>query len=152
MRRRNKMGAVKVGAMVGDQACRFDSKAEYRYALWLEGEKQAGRVDQWVHHPGRDALLGVAGEPVAWIEPDFSVMRAGGLHEYHEIKGMATAAWRIKRALLEQQEPDIRYVVIDAGWPDEKNGGPRLFDDRRKNKSAARKARAAKALHTGRRK
>ena len=65
---------------------------------------------------------------------------------------MATAAWRIKRALLEQQEPDIRYVVIDAGWPDEKNGGPRLFDDRRKNKSAARKARAAKALHPGRRK
>lgn len=144
------MGAVKVGAMVGDQACRFDSKAEYRYALWLEGEKKAGRIDQWVHHPGRDALLGVAGEPVAWIEPDFEVWVPGEPYgQYHEVKGMATAVWRLKRALFEQQEPGIPYVVIDAGWPDEKNGGPRLFDDRRKNKSAARKARAAKAARKG---
>lgn len=151
------MGAVKVGAMVGDQACRFDSKAEYRYALWLEGEKQAGRVLEWRHHPGRLTLLGAQKKPVAWMEPDFDVWPAApdpyAAHkQYHEVKGMATAAWRVKRALFEQQHPAIPYVVIDAGWPDEKNGGPRLFDDRRKNKSAARKARAAKAAHVGRRK
>ncbi len=151
------MGAVKVGAMVGDQACRFDSKAEYRYALWLEGEKRAGRVIKWLHHPHKIELYGLRGFPVCMMEPDFLVRVASGADEYHEIKGMATAAWRIKRALFEQQtNPNdgraMRYVVIDAGWPDEKNGGPRLFDDRRKNKSAARKARAAKAAHVGRRK
>ncbi len=145
--RRNKMGAVKVGAMVGDQACRFDSKAEYRYALWLEGEKKAGRISDWMHHPGRVTIYGLEAKPVGVMEPDFSVW-FGESHEYHEVKGMATAAWRIKRALYEQQD-DWPYVVIDAGWPDEKNDGPRLFDDRRRNKSAARKARAAKAARKG---
>lgn len=144
MRRRSKMGAAKVGAMVGDQACRFDSKAEYRYALWLEGEKKAGRVATWRHHPGRVTLLGVQRKPVAWMEPDFSVWTSADDHEFHEVKGMATAAWRIKRALFEQQHPDTAYVVIDAGWPDEKNGGPRLFDDRRKNKALRKKKRGAK--------
>lgn len=147
--RKNKMGAVKVGAMVGDQACRFDSKAEYRYALWLEGEKQAGRVRKWIHHGGRVSLRGPSGGAIAWMEPDFTVWPPGGsCVEYHEVKGMATAAWRLKRALFEDQYA-VPYVVIDAGWPDEKNGGPRLFDDRRKNKSAARKARAAKAANAG---
>ena len=65
--------------------------------------------------------------------------------EYHEVKGLATAAWRIKRALFEGEfKGTFRYVVIDAGWPDEKNGGPRLFDDRRKNKAAKKKARRSK--------
>ena len=141
--KRSKMGAVKVGAMVGDQACRFDSKAEYRYALWLEGEKKAGRIDQWVHHPGRDDLHGQDGSVVATMEPDFRVWLANGESETHEVRVMATAAWRIKRALFESEyvEP---YVVIDAGWPDEKNGGPRLFDDRGKNKAAKKRARRSK--------
>lgn len=152
MRRRNKMGAVKVGAMVGDQACRFDSKAEYRYALWLEGEKKAGRVDAWVHHPGGVMLLGYrlgfhsgGTFEVGLIEPDFMVWRgAASKPEYHEVKGMASPLWRWKRRMFEGQCPLIPYVVIDAGWPDEKNGGPRLFDDRRKNKAAKKRARRSK--------
>ena len=142
--RRNKMGAVKVGAMVGDQACRFDSKAEYRYALWLEGEKKAGRVLYWLHHPRPFTLFGWAKKAVCEMQPDFSVVLASGAFELHEVKGMATAAWRLKRALLEQQLQNTAYVVIDAGWPDEKNGGPRLFDDRRKNKAAQKRARRSK--------
>lgn len=139
--RRNKMGAVKVGAMVGDQACRFDSKAEYRYALWLEGEKQAGRVDEWVHHGAVFVLHGAKGGKVCHMEPDFQVWLAGRESpEQHEVKGHAEPGWRIKRALYAQEYGDqYKYVVIDAGWPDEKNGGPRLFDDRRKNKALRKK-------------
>ena len=142
--RRSKHNAVKLRAYVGTQDCFFDSKAEYRYALWLESEREAGRVDQWVHHPEGVDLIGAQFGVVGHMEPDFSVWRPDGTHEYHEVKGMATAAWRLKRALLEQQRPETPYVVIDAGWPDEKNGGPRLFDDRRKNRAAKKKARAAK--------
>ena len=147
--KRSKMGAKKVRAYVGVQDCKFDSQAEWKYALWLEREKQAGRVLDWRHHPGRVTLLGAQRKPVAWMEPDFSVWPAApepynAYRQYHEVKGMATAAWRIKRALFEQQHPDTAYVVIDAGWPDEKNGGPRLFDDRRKNKAAKKRARRSK--------
>lgn len=143
--RASKMGAVKVRAYVGTQDCKFDSKAEYRYALWLEAEREAGRVDQWVHHPGKVTLHGVAGKPVVDMEPDFAVWTPDGTKEYHEVKGMPTAAWRIKRALFEQEYAD-RYVVIDASHPGDVVSGmlPRLFDDRRRFKSAARKERAAK--------
>ena len=136
------MGARKVRAYVGVQDCKFDSQAEYRYALFLEREKQAGHVQSWVHHPGRLTLLGAQGKPVAWMKPDFRVYPSGREGEYHEVKGMATAAWRIKRALFEQQHPSIPYVVIDAGHVDP----PLLFDDRRKRKAERKKARAAKPV------
>jgi len=145
--RKNKMGAKKVRAYVGCQDCKFDSQAEYKYALWLEREKQAGRILGWRHHPGRLTLLGAQKKPVAWMEPDFDVWmpasEVSSAHkQYHEVKGMATAAWRIKRALFEQQHPAIPYVVIDAGHVDP----PLLFDDRRKRKAARKKARALKPV------
>ena len=145
--RRNKMGAKKVRAYVGVQDCKFDSQAEWKYALWLEREKQAGRVDSWRHHPGRIYLLGRLNKTVTWMEPDFEVWpvapdpRYVAPKQYHEVKGMATAAWRIKRALFEQQHPAIPYVVIDAGHVDP----PLLFDDRRKRKAARKRAKEARS-------
>ena len=140
MKRRNKMGARKVTQYIGTQECHFDSLAERNYALWLEQERLAGRVDQWVHHPGRVRLFGLQGRLVASMEPDFSVWRADDAHEYHEVKGMATSGWRVKRALFEQQCPEIPYVVIDASHVNP----PLLFDDRRKRKAARKKARKEK--------
>ena len=145
MTRRTKMGSVRVRAYIGTQDCKFDSKAEYRYALWLEREREAERVDQWVHHPGRVTLLGPRGKPVATMEPDFVVWYPDGSVQYHEVKGMPTAAWRIKRALFEQQSSDA-YVVIDAGHPGDVASGtpPRLFDDRGKYRKLAKARREAK--------
>lgn len=137
--RRTKHNARKCVEYVGTQECHFDSQAEYKYALWLEKERKAGRVDQWVHHPGRVTLYGLQARPVGTMEPDFSVWNPAGVHQYHEVKGMATAAWRLKRALLEQQHPQTAYVVVDAGQVDP----PRLFDDRRKRKAAKKRARVA---------
>lgn len=144
--RASKMGAVKVRAYVGTQDCKFDSKAEYRYALWLEAEREAGRVYQWVHHPGRVDLHGRNGSVVATMEPDFAVWNPDGSREYHEVKGMPTAAWRIKRALFEDQYP-TRYVVIDASHPGDVVSGmlPRLFDDRRRFKRERKRARLSRA-------
>ena len=143
--RKSKHNAVKLRAYVGTQDCKFDSKAEYRYALWLEREREEGRIVSWRHHPERITLVGAAGLPVTTMEPDFSVVWPNGDVEYHEVKGMATAAWRIKRALFEQQSDDA-YVVIDAGHPGDVASGalPRLFDDRRRLKRERKKARLAK--------
>lgn len=145
--KRSKMGAKKVRAYVGVQDCKFDSQAEWKYALWLEKEKRAGRVQSWRHHPHKIELYGLRGFPVCMMEPDFLVRNAAGDDEYHEVKGMATAAWRLKRALFEQQtNPNdgraMRYVVIDAGHVDP----PLLFDDRRKRKAERKKARALKPV------
>lgn len=149
--RRTKMGAVKVRAYVGTQDCKFDSKAEYRYALWLEAEREAGRVDQWVHHPGRVELHGKSGGVVATMEPDFAVWDVvadcyTAKKQYHEVKGMPTAAWRIKRALFEQEYPGTPYVVIDASHPGDVASGalPRLFDDRARYRRERKARRLAK--------
>lgn len=147
-RRRNKMGAKKVRAYVGNQDCKFDSQAEWKYALWLEGQVKAGLVDQWVHHPGRISLYGAHMRVVSHMEPDFAVWLPGNpVHEYHEVKGMATAAWRLKRALFEAVE-DRPYVVIDAGHVNP----PLLFDDRRKRKAARKKFRNGAKLTPKRKK
>lgn len=143
--RRSKHNARKVTQYIGTQECHFDSLAERDYALWLEKERVAGRVDRWVHHPGRVTLHGAKGKSVGTMEPDFSVwypkMPMWVLHEFHEVKGMPTATWRIKRALFEQEHGNkFPYVVIDAGQVDP----PALFDDRRKRKAARKKARAKK--------
>ena len=145
MPRRNKHNARKVTRVHNGVECRFDSQAEYRYALWLEREREAERVDQWVHHPGRVTLLGPRGKPVATMEPDFVVWYPDGSVQYHEVKGMPTAAWRIKRALFEQQSSDA-YVVIDAGHPGDVASGtpPRLFDERGKYRKIAKARREAK--------
>ena len=139
-RRRSKHNARKCVEYVGTQECHFDSQAEYKYALWLESERKAGRILEWLHHPDRITLFGLRGKPVCEVAPDFSVWPVKGIHEYHEVKGMATAAWRLKRALLEQQYPQVRYVVIDAGHVNP----PLLFDDRRKRKAERKKAKVAK--------
>ena len=146
MNRRSKHNAVKLRAYIGTQDCKFDSKAEYRYALWLENERQEGRIVSWRHHPCVFTLVGAQFGKVATMEPDFSVVWPNGNVEYHEVKGMPTAAWRIKRALFEQQSDDA-YVVIDAGHPGDVITGtpPRLFDERSRYKRLAKKAKKARA-------
>ena len=140
MKRGNKMGARKVTQYIGTQECRFDSLAERNYALWLEQERLAGRVDQWVHHPGSVDLVGDNHVVVGTMQPDFAVWVPDGSRQYHEVKGMATAAWRLKRKLFEAMHSGNEYVVVDASHVNP----PLLFDDRRKRKAARKRARKEK--------
>lgn len=130
----SKYGAKKVRATVGGQDCRFDSQAEWKYALWLEGERKARRIVSWEHHPEPVELTaGVHEAHVCTIAPDFLVVTRDD-RAYHEVKGFATAAWRFKRRLFEATRPE-GYVVIDAQQVDP----PRLFDDRPRRKKRRRK-------------
>jgi len=42
---------------------------------------------------------------------DFLVLKAGGISEYHEVKGMETEVWKIKRRLVQALFPGIPYIV-----------------------------------------
>ena len=140
------MGARKVHEWVGGKECFFDSVAEYKYAHWLEGEKQANRIRDWWHHPDGFPLHAPTRngrKAVGTIEPDFRVEGCLGVVAFHEVKGMATALWRWKRRHFEAQYPLGRYVVIDAATcgSDE----PQLFDTRAARKRARKVARKARA-------
>jgi hypothetical protein len=134
MPRKNKHNANRHEAVVGGAVCRFDSMAEHRYAEWLQ---RTGH--RWWHHPEPVSVL-VRQRPVFTMAIDFRVETAPGISEWHEVKGMATAAWRLKRKVLEAAMPRIRYVVIDAGRGvcATGEGLPVLFDDRPRKKRRAK--------------
>lgn len=130
------MNANRHEAVVGGQRCRFDSMAEHRYAEWLEKRREAKRVSRWVHHPPALVIAdALSGERLFKMAVDFWVKRANGEVEWHEVKGMATPAWRLKRRLLEVLTAHT-YVVIDAGRGvcATGKGEPALFDERPKRK------------------
>ena len=115
--------------------CRFDSMAEHRYADWLERERKARRIVRWQHHPeALEVVDALSQERLCRMEVDFLVVRADGF-EWHEVKGMATAAWRLKRRMLEVLTAHV-YVVIDAGRGvcATGAGSPALFDERPRRK------------------
>lgn len=134
--RANKFNARRHAATVGGQACNFDSAAERYYAEWLERERKAKRILSWEHHPEAlwitDALTQAK---LFRMAVDFWVKRHNGDVEWHEVKGMATPVWRLKRKLLEALTAHV-YVVIDAGRGvcASGTGSPCLFDERPKRK------------------
>ena len=140
MPRRNKHNARKVTRVHNGVECRFDSQAEAAYAAWLSFQQEIGNIRWWEHHPRGFPLHSFTGKrkkvKVATINPDFRVELARGIVEYHEVKGMATALWRLKRRMFEAEYPHVRYIVVDAGKPGDVVRGiaPELFDNRKRKK------------------
>ena len=94
----------------------FRSKAERDHALFLEGEKQARRIEDWVYE--RKFPLYAWSHEKGRIQvcvhiPDFLVFKKDRL-EVHEVKGVKTAAWSLKKKLFCANYPLYGYKVISA--------------------------------------
>ena len=138
--RRNKYGSNSHVARVGQQECHFDSMAEHRYAEWLERQRKAGLIHRWKHHPRRvEVWDSLTDTMLCFLKPDFRILTNAGDVEYHEVKGMATSSWRLKRKLLETLTAHT-YIVIDAGRGVCATGigEPALFDERPRKKRRKR--------------
>lgn len=93
----------------------FKSQAERNHALWLESEKQAGRVAHWQYEMSYD--LKANGKLVSKHKPDFTVTLPNGVVEVNEVKGglaTQTDAWRLRRKLFVANFPHIKYKVFDG--------------------------------------
>lgn len=90
----------------------FRSKAERNHALWLESEKQSGRIKDWEYEK-RFAFI-VNGKTVAHHKPDFLVTLNDNRQEIHEVKSPITKTdgWHIRKNLFEALFPEIPYKVI----------------------------------------
>lgn len=104
MRARHKYRAVAV--TVGGR--RYASKAEGRYAMQLAWQRDAGMVVGWLEQVPFRFPCGTK------YVADFLVFRADGTCELVEIKGMETAAWKIKERMMAQHYPWIPLRVIRA--------------------------------------
>ena len=130
--RKTKHNANRHEAVVGGQRCKFDSMAEHRYAEWLERERRAKRIKSWEHHP-RGLVMGdvLTDVRLFTMNVDFMVKLVGGGVEWHEVKGMATAVWRLKRRIVEAMTlHDYRVIDAGRGVCATGTGEPALFDDR----------------------
>lgn len=90
---RNKYGAVRTRG--------YASKAEANYAARLELEQRAGHVVLWLEQvpvklPGNIKYV-----------CDFVVLMRDGSLRFVEVKGVSTAAFKLKMKLLREAKPEI---------------------------------------------
>ncbi|WP_439270061.1 DUF1064 domain-containing protein [Pseudomonas neustonica] len=98
------LGRLKAGKM---------NKTEQAYDRYLGALKAAGEI-LWYRFEGIKFRLA----DNTFYTPDFSVMRADGLLEQHEVKGFWTDDARVKIKVAAEQFP-VRFVAVKkkgSGW------------------------------------
>lgn len=90
-----------------------DSKGEAGYCNDLALQVKAAVIEKYESQKRFD-LHGKDGKKVASHYVDFLIHHFDGRKEVHEYKskGTVTAVWKLKKALFEQEYPDIPYIVI----------------------------------------
>lgn len=86
----SKYGAQRVSREVGGELCHFRSKLEYRYAVYLQLQKEQGYIKDWEYEPLHMAIEfehGRYGNTRKYL-PDFAVLTNDDVSEVHETKGM----------------------------------------------------------------
>jgi len=105
----------KVTKEVGGKVCTFRSLLEYRWAVWLQLQKEQGLIEDWWYE---DEMLELESpkfrDPIRYI-PDFTIQKEGG-YEFHETKGWFTSksATKIKMAAQQYENP---ITLIFAAKP-----------------------------------
>lgn len=90
----------------------YASKAEARYARYLDTLQKAGEVRRWEAQVR--LTLKVNGKKVCDMVPDFAVWLRNGDMEYREVKGHPTPTWRLKLKLFTALHPNAVYRVVSA--------------------------------------
>lgn len=81
--------------------------------MWLESEKQAGRVLWWRRQ--EPIQITVNDVKICKLIVDFLVGYPDSHQEYHEIKSEATKTplFKLKHKLLLATHPDINYRIVE---------------------------------------
>jgi hypothetical protein len=84
------------------------NKTERRYANHLEVRRLAGEVARWDFEPVKLRLA-----VLTFYTPDFRVILADGIEEYHEVKGHWEDDARVKIKVAAEQHP---YPFVAVRW------------------------------------
>ena len=92
----------------------YDSKLEAAHAQELDLLLRAGEIKEVI--PQYRVDLCSYGKHICNYYVDFKVINKDGSIEYHEVKGMETPDFIIKKKLFEAQlnatEPDSKYLIL----------------------------------------
>lgn len=86
------------------------SNVEKEYCDKLQMLKEALHIQDFEYQKSYDLNLG--GKSFGAHKPDFTITEASGNVVIHEVKGVITQAWLMKKKLFEACYPDIKYIVI----------------------------------------
>jgi hypothetical protein len=89
---------------------KYDSKFEAEFAQKLDLMKICGQIKSWRRQVPFN--IRVEGKNICKYIIDFEILHNDGKFEYIEIKGVETAAFKLKRKLFLQTHGNIRYRVI----------------------------------------
>lgn len=94
----------------------YDSGAEAQYAAELDLRVKAKEIISW--EPQKRFTLMVNGRLVGHHKVDFQLLMPDGTVELHEVKGLASDDWKLRRnvllATVVDQDPNISYKVIQV--------------------------------------
>lgn len=101
---------TKIDAVVGHQACHFDSKMEYAYAQHLQHLLENCHIEDWEHHPKPYRFDGRSFWPYDY-KPDFAVTVRGKV-ELHECKGKLEQADVRRFELMQKHHRKVDIVLV----------------------------------------
>ena len=108
---KNKYNAKKIEY----KGIKFDSKLEYEYYLFLLDKKEKGKIKEVILHKRIDLV--VNGQLVCFMKPDFAILNNDFSIEYHDTKGVVTAAFRLKAKLFKAlKDREIKVIKRGDQW------------------------------------
>jgi hypothetical protein len=117
--RKTKYGNQTGWLTVGGKKHYFKSKAEMRYAAFLEWEKAQGIIEEWLYEP-KVFVFPCERRGRTSYKPDFKISQKDGLgedsHFWVEVKGYMTPACKTKLRRFNKYFPEEKIIVVDAKW------------------------------------
>ena len=89
----------------------YRSRSEANYAIFLDSEKQKGRIKSWRYEVAIPLHV-KGGKKVGDYIVDFLILYPDDHQEFHEIKGVATSIWRWKWKHAKLEYPHRRFKLV----------------------------------------
>ena len=105
---------TRVTATIGGKLCKFRSKLEHNYAVYLQFLKEQGQIKDWnfeqMNFIFKDEIKGAKSYLV-----DFDVLNNDGTFEHHETKGWLKGVDVTKFRRVAKYWPEAKMILIMSG-------------------------------------
>lgn len=114
--RKVKTSAIKRGwKKISGKRIYFRSGWEYKYAQYLQWQKENKVIKKWEHEPETFWFEGIRRGCVSYL-PDFKVTNNDGTHFWVEVKGYMDAKSATKLKRFAKYYPNERLVLVREDW------------------------------------
>lgn len=100
---------------IGGKRIYFRSKWEWRFALYLQSQKESGEIQDWAYEP-KTFWFDKIKRGVTSYKPDFSVLEDTGCTIWYEVKGYMDSKSIVKLKRFKKYFPEEKIFVIEGPW------------------------------------